>query len=319
MIDRLTQINDYLDSLSATPNFQLFIIGSILKEGTATIYDDTEPAEILTDVSVRDWVFTGTKNILNTLTEYELININDTDEPGEYFKRYLQLDTLSQLEQWKSHIENEIEHENARGYINNDRFKPKCIIAKLTVLEEDIYFIKVINESVLLKKRTILKYIATRDGYVIDENRDKKLFLDDQWDGIIFNQHVILLKENKILNLFRYYEKFREAAQNVVNQLESLNLLSGTENLNEFIQSTVSLQKKLAKAATYQIDQIRTDRINELINQGMINLNLNSEGKIECTTKEEARVVIDVLLDNFVASLITDEKYRVHNKSKIQS
>ncbi len=70
------------------------------------------------------------------------------------------------------------------------------------------YFLKIINESVFLKKRKILE-VVDRGDYQISQERDKKLFLDDQWDGIIIGNNVLLYNENKILSLFRYYERFR--------------------------------------------------------------------------------------------------------------
>ncbi|MGR5941866.1 hypothetical protein ACT7CW_24975 [Bacillus pacificus] len=73
----------------------------------------------------------------------------------------------------------------------------------------------------------------------------------------------------------------------------------------------------MARATDYEFETISKERIVELIQEGTIQLNLNDEGKIECTTKEEARIVVDVILDNFVTSLITENKYRARNKSKI--
>ncbi|WP_047757617.1 Kiwa anti-phage protein KwaB-like domain-containing protein, partial [Geobacillus sp. ZGt-1] len=191
-------------------------------------------------------------------------------------------------------------------------------LAKLEIDDEmKVYFLKIINESVFLKKRKILE-VVDRGDYQISQERDKKLFLDDQWDGIIIGNNVLLYNENKILSLFRYYERFRQAADEIVEQIMEKGIVSDDSNFLQFVQSQISLQKKLAKAADYGLERIKRERIEELINTGMINLQLDEQGRIVCTTKEEARLVIDVILDNFVSSLITDDKYRAINKMRIQ-
>ncbi|WP_252181477.1 Kiwa anti-phage protein KwaB-like domain-containing protein [Geobacillus thermoleovorans] len=192
------------------------------------------------------------------------------------------------------------------------------LLAKLEIDDEmKVYFLKIINESVFLKKRKILE-VVDRGDYQISQERDKKLFLDDQWDGIIIGNNVLLYNENKILSLFRYYERFRQAADEIVEQIMEKGIISDDSNFLQFVQSQISLQKKLAKAADYGLERIKRERIEELINTGMINLQLDEQGRIVCTTKEEARLVIDVILDNFVSSLITDDKYRAINKMRIQ-
>lgn len=297
--------------------FRLYIVGKKLREGTATVYDEIDPKEIIIDDSIQDWLLRTTKSMLSSLLEYDLINIQAVDEGGETIRRYIQMTELNQLAQWQDVIEqDQIEH-NAHQFINDGKFKPQALIASFRINDQTIYFLKVISESVLLKTRTIMNWNVARGKYELDENTNKRLFLDEQWDGLIFQNNVILYNENKILSLFKYYEKFREAAEQVVENIMELGWLSEETDLLQFIGSQVSLQKKLARAANYSLEGIQRDRVVDLINQGTINLNLDDEGKIVCTTKEEAKVVVDVILDNFVTSMITDERYRALNKSRL--
>ncbi|WP_255404869.1 Kiwa anti-phage protein KwaB-like domain-containing protein [Geobacillus sp. FJAT-46040] len=118
--------------------------------------------------------------------------------------------------------------------------------------------------------------------------------------------------------MYFFHRPFRQAADEIVEQIMEKGIVSDDSNFLQFVQSQISLQKKLAKAADYGLERIKRERIEELINTGMINLQLDEQGRIVCTTKEEARLVIDVILDNFVSSLITDDKYRAINKMRIQ-
>jgi hypothetical protein len=297
--------------------FRLYIVGKKLREGTATAYDETNPKEIIMDNSIQEWLLRTTKSMLSSLLEYDLVNIQDVDEGGESIRRYIQMTELNQLAQWQEVISQGQIEGNAHQFINDNDFKPKALIASFQINEQTIYFLKVISESVLMKTRTIMNWNIARGQYELDENTNKRLFLDEQWDGIIFENNVVLNNEGKILSLFKYYEKFREAAEQVVENIKELGWLSEEADLLRFIGSQVSLQKKLARAANYSFEGIQRDRVVDLINQGTIRLNLDEEDKIVCTTKEEAKVVVDVILDNFVSSMITDERYRALNKSKL--
>lgn len=297
--------------------FRLYIVGKKLREGTTTAYDEVDPKEIIIDDSIQEWLLRTTKSMLSSLLEYELVNIQDVDEGGETIRRYIQMTELNQLAQWQEVIVQDQIEGNAHRLINDSNFKPKALIASFRINDQTIYFLKVISESVLMKTRTILSLNVARGQYELDENAHKRLFLDEQWDGIIFANRVVLYHESKILSLFKYYEKFREAAEQVVENIKELGWLSEEADLLRFIGSQVSLQKKLARAANYSFEGIQRDRVVNLINQGTISLNLDEEGKIVCTTKEEAKVVVDVILDNFVTSMITDERYRALNKSRL--
>ncbi|MFK4466597.1 Kiwa anti-phage protein KwaB-like domain-containing protein [Bacillus sp. RC252] len=297
--------------------FRLFIVGTQLRGGTASVYDECNPAELVVEGEVQDWLLNVTQPFLSNLLEYELVNMSEADDEGSTLKRFISLENLNQLNEWANTITRGHGVSNASELINREGFKPKALIAKFQIGETPIYFLKVLNEGVLLKRKTILTYDVGRGRYIIEDGRNKKLYLDEQWDGIIFENNVVLYHENKILSLFKYYEKFREAAERVVEQIGDLDILSDGTDLGQFIESQVMLQKKLARAADYEFETISRERIVELIQEGTIQLNLNDEGKIECTTKEEARIVVDVILDNFVTSLITENKYRARNKSKI--
>jgi Domain of unknown function (DUF4868) len=297
--------------------FRLYIVGKKLREGTLTAYDDCDPKEIIIDRSIQEWILRTTKAMLSSLLEYEIVNIQDVDEGSESIKRYVEMTELNQLAQWQEAIIRDQIEDNAHVLINNNDFKPKALLAKFEINNQIIYFLKVISESVLMKTRTIWSWNVGRGAYELDENTHKRLFLDEQWDAILFENNVVMYNESKILSLFKYYEKFREAAEQVVKQIRELGWLSEEADLFSFISSQVSLQKKLARAAHYSFEGIKRDRIVNLINQGAISLNLDDEGKIVCTTKEEAKVVIDVILDNFVTSMITDEKYRALNKTRL--
>lgn len=297
--------------------FRLYIVGKKLREGTTTAYDEVDPKEIIIDDSIQEWLLRTTKAMLSNLLEYELVDIQDVDEGGENIRRYIEMTELNQLAQWQEVLVQDQIEGDAHPLINDSDFKPKALIATFNINDKTIYFLKVISESVLMKTRTILNWNFARGQYELDDNLNNRLFLDEQWDGIIFENNVVLYNESKILSLFKYYEKFREAAEQVVEEITELGWLSDEAELLRFIGSQVSLQKKLARAANYSFEGIQRDRVVNLISQGTIRLNLDENGKIVCTTKEEARVVVDVILDNFVTSLITDERYRALNKSRL--
>ncbi|WP_252181511.1 hypothetical protein [Geobacillus thermoleovorans] len=60
-INEMEHNNDYV--------YQLFIVGSVLREGTQSVYDDCDPKEIPIDQSVQDWLLGTTKALLEDVTE----------------------------------------------------------------------------------------------------------------------------------------------------------------------------------------------------------------------------------------------------------
>lgn len=279
-----------------------------------------EPLEIIIDDSVQEWLVSKAKSTVTKLQEFELLDMGDIDESSEDTKRYLELTELSELAEWKNCI-NTVDCESAHETINQDDFKPKVFICHIQIDNQDFYLIKSISETVFLKRRRIMKYIPGRGSYKLEEdNGSKKIFLDENWDAFLLGDYVVLLNESKVLELFRYYEKFKEAAEQTLAELSSMDFIADMENIREFVSARVLFQKKLARAgSTYPMDEVKVDRIKELISSGTINLRLNDQGKIECTSTQEMRVVLDVLMDNFVSSLITDEQYKAINKSKLQA
>lgn len=250
----------------------------------------------------------------------ELLDMEEADEAGEGIKRYLKLTALSELAEWKNCIST-VECDSAHDTINKEDFKPKVYICDVEIDKHHLYLIKGISEAVFLKERKIIKFIPARGSYQLEEDTgSKKLFLDEHWDALLLNNHVVLLNESRVLDLFRYYEKFKEAAEQTLTELSSMDFIADMENIREFVSTRVLFQKKLARAgSTYPMDEVKIERIKELISGGTIKLKLNDEGRIECTTTQEMRVVLDVLMDNFVSSLITDEQYKAINKSKLQA
>ncbi|OXM82524.1 Kiwa anti-phage protein KwaB-like domain-containing protein [Paenibacillus rigui] len=299
---------------------RLYIVGSKLREGTKTRYDVIEPLEIIIDDSVQEWLLSSAKSTVDTLQGLELLEMSETDESGEGIKRYLELTELSELAEWKNCIST-VECDSAHETINQDDFKPKVFICHIQIGNQDFYLVKGISETVFLKQRKVMKFIPARGSYQLEEETgSKKIFLDDNWDALLLGDYVVLLNESRVLDLFRYYEKFKEAAEQTLSEISSMDFIADMENIRGFVSERVLFQKKLARAgSTYPMDEVKIERIKELISGGTINLRLNEEGKIECTSTQEMRVVLDVLMDNFVSSLITDEQYKAINKSKLQA
>ncbi len=85
------------------------------------------------------------------------------------------------------------------------------------------------------------------------------------------------------------------------------------------VKARISLQRKLQKAAQGNLERIDFTRLQDFIRQGKIALTMSNEGKIECSTIQEAKVLIDVLMDNFVKSMLTDEEYKAFNKASLNA
>lgn len=262
---------------------------------------------MIIEESIQIWLRDTANRLLTDLNEFDIYDIDEVDAQSEDIKRYIKLDELSELSSWKTYI-TENQCDPAIDIINRDDFKPKALICRVSSPTSEFFLIKGISDSVFLRQKKVMKFLPSRGCYSLDEN----------WDALLEDSKVLLINESRLLELFKYYEKFKEAAENTIARLVEHDMVSNLDVLREFVRNRVNFQKKLARATTYPLDDIKRDRILELINQGTINLRLNDEGKIECTTSDEIKVILDVLLDNYVSSLITDENYKALNKARLQ-
>jgi hypothetical protein len=271
------------------------------------------------DDSVQSWLTDTAEKILTSLGEYELFHIKEVDEGGESIKLLLDLSEVESLQEWITYIQ-EAEVASAHNIINREDFKPRMFLCQLTIGEETLYLLRAVSDSIFIKPKKVklIKFAPGRGCYELEEETNNKTIqLDENWDSILIGDKVVILNERKTLENFKYYDKLREAAQETLQQISGTDLLADMEAFSEFVEGRILLMKKLAKfGQAFEFDENKKNRIKALINEGTIKLHLNEEGKIICSTPEEFRAVMDIYLDNYMESVVSDKRYKALNKTE---
>ena len=314
MKEEVHEITEWFNNDDGSPlDFRLFFIGQKERQQLAS----SEPTEILVDDSVREWLRIQFQEISEFIGNKDFIAMEDIDEPAEEIIRYLPVKEIDILQTWLKNVHSapltssdtpfsEVWHE----------LKAKALILQVLKHETSMYLIKVLSESQTLRKKKILHLIPTGSFALAEE---PTLVLDGHWDGAIIGDHLALFKEGSLLVLLQYYEKFRESADEFIRNLSRKAIFGNIEFLENVVKTRISLQKKLHKAAQGNLERIDFNRLQDFIRQGKIALTMSTEGKIECSTIQEAKVLIDVLMDNFVKSMLTDEEYKAYNKAALNA
>lgn len=297
---------------------QLFMIGTILKRDTKSVYQSIGPLEVPIDGQVQDWLFTNVvKKYIDTVNDKELYDLEEVDEPGESILRRISLDHIQELKNWMAAIQNG-NCPSVRETLKRDDFKPKVIVMQISLEDQNLYLMKMLNESALLRNKKILK-IVNQDSFTIDPAGTQNIILDELWDAILIGEQLVLFRERNVLELFRYYATVWNDAQIALEQLENTQLLANFQQVSEYVCGHIRYQKKLARLQSFSMDQGQKTQLLHLIRIGKINLHVDDAGQIVCDSDKEIRVLLDVVFDNYVKSMITNAEYKAVNKAKLET
>jgi hypothetical protein len=275
---------------------------------------ETAPFEISIDERVGEWLNDQLRKTKEYLIDKDVLDIETTDEASEHIVRYLPIGEIEALSNWIDRVGEE-KCELANNILGTwGDVRPRVLISKCKGDQgQSVYFIKVLKEGQTLIKKKVFVF----DSGTLTLQENPRLILDDRWDGIIADGMLYLLRETSLLTLFRYYEGFRAATEEHIKTLSLCGEFANLDYLRGVIAQRVSLQKRLSKAAQGSLERIDYSRLKRFIKEGKIPLTLSSDGKIECSSLAEAKVLIDVLMDNFVKSMLTDGEYKALNKAAL--
>lgn len=312
----LESLDRQLDTLKVPT--RLFMVGSLLKKGTKSSYEQTGPLEILIDGKTQDWLWESVvRRYFTLMSDKDLYDLDDAEEAGENLLRHLPVANIQEMQSWTLAIQGD-NCPSIREALDREDFKPKAMVLHVNInSENDIYFVKALNESVLLKNKRIL--IVEQDCFTIDHQGSRKILLDEYWDAVQILDRIILFNESKALLLFKFYEKVLEEARVTLNQLAATQLFADVERISDYVQKRVRYQKKLAQVKSFLLSEIEKDRLISLIQDHKIKLQMDEEGKIVCESEKDVQIILDIIMDNFVKSMITEREYKALNKSRLKN
>src|SRR5699024_567815 len=114
-----------------------------------------------------------------------------------------------------------------------------------------------------------------------------------------------------------YYKKERERAEQVLDNIGSLNLINDFDILKEHCEERISYVKKISKIDSSSVDKINFTKVLRLKQTREIDFIIDEDSEtISFKNNSQLKNVLDLLLDNFLISEVTGEPYRALNKKK---
>lgn len=215
----------------------------------------------------------------------------------------------------------------SKSYLNNQltKFKEQLLSRELNALElKDMqyYVYKIlINDNSLYLVGRIDKINRINDGFVakfkgkqIEITKNDKFGISEHFDFFIYNDEIYIFNKNNFENFFDLEEKFKDETRKHVNQIIKSNYFIGLENYLAEIEDNKAYTKKISKALDEfrkkDIDYSKIDKEDfknriEVIANNFEGININSEGKVVYSDKEDIKSITKLIIDDYFISIIS--------------
>lgn len=215
----------------------------------------------------------------------------------------------------------------SKSYLNNQlkKFKDQLLAKELSALElKDMqyYVYKIlINDNSLYLVGRIDKINRINDGFVakfkgkqIEITKNDKFGISEHFDFYIYNDEIYIFNKNNFENFFDLEEKFKDETRKHVTQIIKSNYFIGLENYLAEIEDNKAYTKKISKALDdfrkKDIDYSKIDKEDfkkriEVIADNFEGININDEGKVVYSDKEDIESITKLIIDDYFISIIS--------------
>lgn len=259
-------------------------------------------------------------NFKNQLIDKEFIPITDIDGQDEDFLLTVPLtDVPSFQEIINCIIQERFVVPNVHSDICLDYLKGmKFYIIEATYGEKHFFFVRRYSANNLITPR---KYMfVCEDNTFTRLDNTNVISLDNKIDAFIVDGIIYIANDKAFSLVSGYYERERIAAGNMLDGISRHSVIAGFEELKEHCENRISLIKKLSKIDPINLQKITYEKVHELKNQRGIDFLVDEERRqVTFSNTTQMKNIIDLILDNFVRSDVTDTCYRAVNKMKEQA
>lgn len=200
---------------------------------------------------------------------------------------------------------------NCEAYLDNLKY----YIIQIKINNTDYYFIKKYSVNKLLTpKRVMLVYKENTFEHI--DNKD--IFtLENSLDAFVKDDTIYVANETPFSQMTGYYEKEKTKAKELLNEIKQIGILADFEGLKNHCEERISYMKRLSKVDKGALSKLDFDKIIALQKKRGTQFVVDMKNrKISYGNTEQLNNILDIVLDNFVTSSITNEEYRALNKYK---
>lgn len=212
---------------------------------------------------------------------------------------------------------------------NDDELWAYCVGFNDLAKKDWIYtFRKIQSSKVMIDKREGKNLLKTIRTYFDTTNQKLELLkgetinLDKQIDCIYYNEIFYIIKKGYFEQIVGLQEEYKEEAKKVVAELKQTNKISGLDKIEETIETTPSVHKKLVRIARIgnyrNIDEKTINKMKKVCKKYGDNLKID-DGKLLIEDEKDVDIVLKMLADYYKTGDVSGKPYGTFSGKEIKT
>lgn len=324
-------VQEILDKVTSTSvnDLKLFFITRMLKANikkSSKVMDkylfkvyqvdiDDEIRQYLYDLSKEQLVLTIKKNL--EMVDYDVIS----DDTGHLFTYQMKNKVFSFADVVTNQLhKTPVKMQSIEAILqNNDELWAYCVGFNDLGAKDWIYtFRKIQSSKVAIDEREGKNILKTIRTYFDTKNQKLELLkgetvnLDKQIDCIYYDEIFYIIKKGYFEQIVGLQEEYKEEAKSVVEQLKQTGRINGLEKIEEQIETTPSVHKKLVRIARIgnyrKIDDKTVKKMKSVCKKYGDNLKVE-DGKLLIEEEKDIDLVLKMLADYYKTGDVSGKPY----------
>lgn len=275
--------------------------------------NDYSIAKLNIDESVVSMLKNTTSELMSNMSEKKQISIMEIEKEDDEYIVTVPLTDIDKLKEYINMIKND--QYTAFNAHDCEEFlkKLKFYIVQIKINEEEYYLIKRYSVNKLVTPKKV--YLVCKENTFEHLKDEKILVLDSNYDALVHNEIVFMINDKQFSLLTGYYEKEKVQATAILNSIDQVGIIKDFEKLKEYCSERISYIKRLSKVDGNVLKKLNFKKIEELKKRRNVDFVIDKKSNtVSFENAEQLKNVVDLILDNFLVSELTNEAYRALNK-----
>jgi hypothetical protein len=217
----------------------------------------------------------------------------------------------SQVKQFEL-IENKLNNISKIENIKSDKFKPYQIWCIMVV-----YRLKSGKQMILFRKYKNGKSYKQKKMFNIvgDEltKIDKKIVaFDEDIDGILIDDYFYIINRFNFSNIFAFNDMYKKLIEDNTGKIKSYNLIEKPDFFIDTCKNNGNYIRRLCKsliAEGFERLDDNFDKVKDVRDKWKLNIIIKDGKLIHNNNKDNVKEILDLLLDHYVNSALTNQQY----------
>ncbi|MDI6619224.1 MAG: DUF4868 domain-containing protein [Clostridiales bacterium] len=272
---------------------------------------------IVAKLNIDDAVINAAKSVVadffDNIKDRQKIPVENLESEDEQYVLTMPADEVDSLSNVIQLIKEEkyktFDPHNCSEFLN----RLKYYIIYITINGKGCFLMRRYTKSRLITPKKLYLFFK-EDSFTHLENGN--IFaLDNSIDAFVLNGTIYIVNEKQFSLATGYYKKERMKAKETLNEIEKIGIISDFQSLKEHCMDRISYIKKLSKVNEETLRLINFNNIIALKEKRGADFIVDKKShRISFENVQQLRNIIDLVLDNYVLSEVTNTPYISVNK-----